>query len=123
VVEAWASGRKVTGWKVTYGDQLAYNRALARIAHRHGLAVGLKNDLGQVPDLVEHFDFAINEECFTYDECELLTAFVEAGKPVFHVEYTNRRRDFCPVTEALGFNSIRKGGNFGLRPTPYKPCS
>jgi hypothetical protein len=123
VVAAHESGRKVTGWKVSYRDQLAYNRGLARIAHHRGLAVGLKNDLSQVKDLVRDFDFAINEECFTYDECELLTPFVEAAKPVFHVEYTNSRGEFCATTEALGFNSIRKGANFGLRPLPYKPCS
>ena len=123
VVAAHESGRRVTGWNVSYGDQLAYNRGLARIAHRHRLAVGLKNDLSQVKDLERDFDFAINEECFTYDECGMLKPFVEAGKPVFHVEYTNSRAEFCATTEALGFQSIRKGPNFGLRPLPYKPCS
>ena len=123
VVAAHESGRKVTGWRVSYADQLAYNRGLARIAHRHGLAVGLKNDLSQVEDLVGSFEFAINEECFTYHECELLSPFVDAGKPVFHVEYTNSRAEFCETTEGLGFNSIKKGANFGLRPKPYRPCS
>ena len=123
VVAAHESGRRVTGWNVSYADQLAYNRGLARIAHRHRLAVGLKNDLSQVKDLERDFDFAINEECFTYDECGMLKPFVKAGKPVFHVEYTNSRSEFCATTEALGFQSIRKGPNFGLRPLPYKPCS
>ncbi len=123
VVAAEESSPKVTGWRVSYRDQLAYNRGLARIAHRHGLAVGLKNDLSQVKDLLGDFDFAINEECFTYDECGKLKPFVRAGKPVFHVEYTNSRREFCATTEGLGFNSIRKGPNFGLRPRPYRPCS
>jgi hypothetical protein len=123
VVDAWSSGRKVTGWRVTYRDQLIYNRALARIAHRHGLAVGLKNDLGQIPDLIRWFDFAINEECMTYDECERLRAFVKAGKPVFHVEYENRPAAFCPVTEAMGFNSIKKSRDFSLFARPYVPCS
>ena len=53
----------------------------------------------------------------------MLKPFVEAGKPVFHVEYTNSRAEFCATTEALGFQSIRKGPNFGLRPKPYEPCS
>jgi hypothetical protein len=123
VVEAWSSGRKVTGWKVGYRDQIVYNRGLARIAHRHGLAVGLKNDLEQVEDLVGRFDFAINEECFTYDECDRLTAFIDAGKPVFHVEYTNARPEFCPATEALGFNSIRKSSSYSLYAKPFRPCS
>ncbi len=123
VVEAWSSGRKTTGWRVSYDDQIAYNRGLARIAHRAGLAAGLKNDLGQVADLVGDFDFAINEECFTYDECGELTPFVTAGKPVYHVEYTNARSKFCPLSERLGFNSVRKSPNFTLFAQPFKPCS
>jgi hypothetical protein len=123
VVEAWASGERVTGWKVSYRDQLAYNRGLAAAAHRHGLAAGLKNDLGQVDDLVDDFDFAINEECFTYDECERLRPFIDAGKPVFHVEYSRSRGRFCAHTEGLGFNSIRKPPNFTLFAQPYSPCS
>jgi endo-alpha-1,4-polygalactosaminidase (GH114 family) len=123
VVEAWASGRSVTGWKVGYRDQIVYNRGLARIAHEHRLAVGLKNDLGQIPDLVGNFDFAINEECFTYDECGRLSPFIAAGKPVFHVEYTNTRREFCSTTEGLGFNSVRKSASFSLYAKPFRPCS
>jgi Glycoside-hydrolase family GH114 len=123
VVDAWANGRRVTGWKVSYEDQLAYNRGLARIAHRHGLAAGLKNDLGQVRDLVDAFEFAVNEECFTYDECERLRPFISAGKPVFHVEYTNSRGEFCAETEGLGFNSIRKSPNYTLYAQPFEPCS
>jgi hypothetical protein len=123
VVEAWASGKRVTGWEVSYRDQLAYNRGLARIAHRHGLAAGLKNDLAQVKDLVDDFEFAINEECFTYEECERLRPFIEAGKPVFHVEYTNAREEFCAHTEGLGFNSVRKSPNYTLYAQPFEPCS
>jgi hypothetical protein len=121
VVEAWSAGRRRTGWQVSYRDQIRYNRALAVIAHRRGLAVGLKNDLGQIDDLVDRFDFAINEECFAYDECELLTPFVDAGKPVFHVEYERPPRAFCEATDALGFNSIKK--RYELFAQQYRPCS
>jgi Glycoside-hydrolase family GH114 len=123
VVDAWSSGHKTTGWRISYHDQIAYNRGLARIAHRAGLAVGLKNDLGQIGDLLGDFDFAINEECFTYDECGELTPFVTAGKPVYHVEYTNPRGRFCPLAESFGFNSVRKSPNFTLFAQPFKPCS
>ncbi|OHY89615.1 endo alpha-1,4 polygalactosaminidase [Vibrio rotiferianus] len=71
----------------TYEDQLVYNRFLATEAHKRGLAVGLKNDLDQVEDLIDYFDFAVNEECLKYDECEVLTLFINHNKPVFHVEY------------------------------------
>jgi Glycoside-hydrolase family GH114 len=55
IVDAYAQGRRVTGWRIDARTQLRFNRALARIAHSHGLAVGLKNDLGQVPALEPHF--------------------------------------------------------------------
>ena len=87
------------------------------------LAVGLKNDLGQVPDLIGSFDFAINEECVTYDECGRLRPFVRAGKPVFHVEYANSPSAFCATTERLGLNSIKKARDFSLFALPYVPCS
>ncbi len=97
-----------TGFPLTLNDQLAYNRFLAQAAHARGLAVGLKNDLEQIPQLLPDFDWALNEECFTYDECELLLPFVEAGKPVFVIEYELDPEDFCPQANALGFNALLK---------------
>ncbi len=122
VVAAHESGKKVTGFAVSAADQLAYNRGLAAIGHSRGLAVGLKNDLSQARDLVDDFDFAINEECAGYDECKLLKPFVAAGKPVFHVEYTLPPRRFCPEGDRLGFNSIKKAADFSLRDKPWTPC-
>ncbi len=97
-----------TGFPLTFDDQLAYNRFLARAAHARGLAVGLKNDLEQIPQLLTDFDWALNEECFTYDECEFLLPFVEAGKPVFVIEYELAPEEFCPQANAMGFNALLK---------------
>lgn len=55
--------------------------------HERGLSVGLKNDLRQVKKLEAHFDFAVNEECFDYHQCDRLAPFIEAGKAVLIVEY------------------------------------
>ncbi|MFD7867270.1 endo alpha-1,4 polygalactosaminidase [Streptomyces sp. NPDC059783] len=100
--------RNPTGFPLTAADQLRYNRLVARIAHRHGLAVGLKNDLPQIPELVGDFDFAVNEQCAQYDECEKLTPFVKAGKPVYHVEYELPAARFCERSRELGLSSLRK---------------
>jgi hypothetical protein len=97
-----------TGFPLTAADQLAYNRMLAGLAHDRGLSIGLKNDLDQVTQLLGDFDFAINEQCMEYDECEALTPFIKAGKAVFHVEYDIDNATFCPHTTALGFSSMRK---------------
>ena len=61
-----------TGFDITADDQLEFNRFLAEAAHERGLLIGLKNDLEQIPELVDHFDFAVNEQCHEYDECDPL---------------------------------------------------
>ncbi len=70
-------------------EQLDYNRFLADAAHERGLSVGLKNDLDQVEDLEPWFDWALNEECASYGECDRLEVFTDAGKAVFHTEYVD----------------------------------
>jgi len=97
-----------TGFPVTYDDQLNFNLWLARTAHNYNLDIGLKNDLDQIDDLVTHFDWILNEECFSYDECDLLSPFYEAGKPVFVIEYELEPDDFCAKAKEFGFNAIHK---------------
>ncbi|WP_435057561.1 endo alpha-1,4 polygalactosaminidase [Streptomyces sp. bgisy060] len=103
-----------TGFPLTAADQLRYNRLVARLAHERGLAVGLKNDLDQIPKLLPDFDFAVNEQCAEYDECGRLTPFVAAGKAVFHVEYELTTDRFCPRAVELGLSSMRKRYELGV---------
>lgn len=97
-----------TGFPLTADDQLTYNRFLSAEAHARGLAIGLKNDLGQISDLLADFDWALNEECFSYNECNLLTPFIQANKPVFGVEYDLDTADFCPQANAMNFDFLKK---------------
>jgi len=97
-----------TGFPLSYEDQLKYNIWWANEAHDRGLSIGLKNDLEQIPDLLPNFDWALNEQCFEYGECEALLPFIDAGKPVFHVEYELERSEFCEQANALKFNSLKK---------------
>ena len=108
-----------TGFPLTAADQLAFNHMLADLAHAAGLAIGLKNDLDQIPQLVADFDFAVNEQCAEYSECDLLKPFIAAGKAVFHVEYNLPLTEFCRETTALGLSSMRK--NLSLD-APRWPC-
>lgn len=97
-----------TGFPLTADHQLIFNIFLADLAHQHGLSAGLKNDLEQVPILSWFYDWALNEECFEYGECHLLSPFVQQGKAVFIIEYTTPTTTFCPQAAALGMNAIRK---------------
>jgi hypothetical protein len=97
-----------TGFPLSGRDQKRFNRWLAKAAHRRGLAAGLKNDLGQIRALESSFDFAINEQCFQYDECGRLRRFIDRDKAVFHVEYELPRSAFCTRAGNMSFGSMKK---------------
>ncbi len=105
-----------TGFSLSNDDQLAFNRWLAGAAHDRGLAIGLKNDLDQIPALVEDFDWQVNEQCAEFDECGVLLPFIEHGKPVFGLEYPAEARqslearaeEVCPDANRLGLDTIVK---------------
>lgn len=96
-----------TGFALKSSHQLTYNKMLASMAHTRGLAIGLKNDLLQTSQLVSVFDFAINESCFAYDECDLLEPFIAAGKPVLAIDYENGT-EICDEANAMGFSMLLK---------------
>jgi hypothetical protein len=80
---------------VSQADNLAYDLAIGQMAHALPLSIGLKNvmtdlDASQYPTFLATFDWALNEQCYEYSECDAYTAqgsFLPAGKAVFDVEY------------------------------------
>ena len=104
-----------TGFPLTYEDQLKYALWLADEAHQRGLAIGMKNASDQVKDLIDHFDFAITEDCFQQGWCEDMKSFIMANKPVFAAEYTDTNVNFesaCAWGKTNQFSFILK--NRGL---------
>jgi endo-alpha-1,4-polygalactosaminidase (GH114 family) len=129
IVDAFAQGKDTTGFRISADTQLAYNIALSEMAHADGLSVALKNDGQQIPDLLPYFDYAINEQCFQYDECAGggysapgWRAFIAAGKPVFQAEYRLEPKDFCRKANRWDFSSIVKARNYSLFALPWTPC-
>jgi hypothetical protein len=102
-----------SGFPLTAKDQIAYNTMIADLAHQAGLAVGLKNDLLQVKDLVGHFDFAVNEQCFEYETCNDLVPFIKANKAVLNIEYKGSTKEFCSRANAMNFDSQKKNLKLG----------
>jgi hypothetical protein len=96
------------GFGFSYNDQLQYNIALTQAAHNLGLGIGLKNDLDQIKDLVSYYDFAVNEQCFQYGECDMLTPFINAKKAVLSIEYSTNSSSICPQAEGLNFDTLLK---------------
>ena len=93
-----------SGFKLTMGAQLSYDRAIAALAHRDGLAVALKSFAGGAAALEPSFDFVVEEQCVQYQECSKLAPFVAHHKAVFDIEYTT----------SLGFCGALPGGIEGL---------
>jgi hypothetical protein len=111
-VDAYAND---SGFPLGEAEQLDYNRFIAKEAHARGLSVGLKNAVGLVAQLEPSFDWALNEECLAFSECETLAPFLAAGKAVFHVEYVDnqadgpaRRDQVCASAAISGFSTLIK---------------
>ncbi len=109
-----------TGFPLSAADQLTFNRALSDLAHNRGLSVGLKNDLDQLGDLQTAFDFAVNEQCFQYNECNRYDGWVTAGKAVVELEYRASPKKFCLDAAANGRDAMKKKQN--LLAKPWAPC-
>lgn len=104
-----------TGFRLSRADQVAFLRHLSAAAHERDLGIGLKNAVDLIPDVVDDFDFAVNEECYHYKECGKLMPFVMAGKPVWNIEYPDPdnideakalAKKICPSGSAKGFRSL-----------------
>jgi hypothetical protein len=109
-----------TGFAITRGDQLRFNRWVARQVHGRGMSVALKNDGRQAGELINAFDFAIVEQCFQYHECGYYRTFIRHRKAVFETEYELPPSRYCDTALALGFSALRK--SYDLFAHPWHPC-
>ncbi|QYG91451.1 endo alpha-1,4 polygalactosaminidase [Iamia sp. SCSIO 61187] len=92
-----------TGFPLTAADQLEFDRWLFAEVHDHGMAVGLKNGRTLAAELVDEVEFQVDEECIALDECDALDVFVDAGKPVWSIEYEGDPDVVCARAAELGF--------------------
>ncbi len=115
-VDGWAND---PGFPLTRDDQLDYLRWLSEQAHARGLSVGLKNTLDLLPEVISRFDWALNEECLQFDECDAYAPALAAGLAVFHVEYHGTLDRICDRVPA-GFSSAR--ANLDLDGTRWDVC-
>lgn len=96
------------GFELTEADQLKYNKFLAEAAHDKKLLIGLKNNLRQVSDLVDFFDFAINESCAEFKECHLLKPFALKRKPILAISYQAKSKALCKEARKMHMDIIFK---------------
>lgn len=67
-----------TGFNTTAAETLDFLTFLSVEARAQGMAIGLKNTLELIAGNVQLWDFAVNEECFDWTECNYYIPF-QAG--------------------------------------------
>jgi hypothetical protein len=98
-----------TGFLLTAADQLAFKRTLYNEAHSRGLAVAMKNDVGQVPDLLAYVDMHVSERCHELDECRFLDPFIAEGKPVLNAKYLQQYVANASARDAMCAAALGRG--------------
>jgi hypothetical protein len=84
-LDAWEND---PGFPITEAENISYDLAIAAMGHTMGLSMGLKNLPENAPSLEPHFDWALDEQCYQYDECSYFeTSFIAKGKAAWDVEY------------------------------------
>jgi len=94
-----------TGFSLTKEDQITYNKFLAQEAHQRGLSIALKNAVDIIDELEPYFDFALNEQCNQYNECEEYQAFINSNKAVLNAEYNSKYLDDDNMTKLCNYTN------------------
>jgi hypothetical protein len=68
-------------------NSIDYIKFLSKTAAGYGMSTGLKNGGTIVASVLDSVHFSVNEQCAQYGECTTFKPMIDAGKPVFHIEY------------------------------------
>lgn len=79
------------GLGLTKADVADYVNWLANQTHARDMSMGLKNAGDIIPYVIRNMQWSVNEQCGQYRECDTYLPFIQAGKPVFHIEYPKGR--------------------------------
>lgn len=102
--EVWSNN---SGFPITKAQNNAYNQLIAELGHKYGLSVGLKGNTTETGELVDFFDWTLNEQCWEYDECDFVyDSFIMHGKAAFNVEY--EATPDCTQANRWHINSARR---------------
>ena len=97
-----------TGFSLSAGHQLTYNKFLASASHALGLAAIFSNDHNQVDDLVDYYDGCVVDKAFEDGVEDSYLPFITQSKPVFEAEYNISLGVYCSEADLLGYAAIHK---------------
>ncbi|KAL6708801.1 hypothetical protein ACN47E_002208 [Coniothyrium glycines] len=89
------------GLSLTQQDSIDYISFLSSITQPLNLTLGLKNSGDIISAVLPIVHFSVNEECVKYRECTTFKPFIDAGKPVFHIEYPDDAGEGETATQGL----------------------
>jgi len=119
--EVWSND---SGFPITKAQNNAYNQMIAELGHKYGLSVGLKGNTTETGELVDYFDWTLNEQCWEFDECDFVyNSFIKHGKAAFNIEYDATPN--CAQANRWHMNSARRDLNLVGPTSPdyrFTPC-
>ncbi|KAF2690901.1 glycoside hydrolase family 114 protein, partial [Lentithecium fluviatile CBS 122367] len=86
-VDGYVSNLHQDGYKYDKSVYAEYVKYLAGVAEANNLAIGLKNSMAIIPDVIKVIHFAVNEQCHENEECKDYRPATTAGLAVFNIEY------------------------------------
>jgi len=110
-----------SGFNLNEADARTYSRYLIEQAHKRNLSIGQKNAEEIIPTLADEFDWILTEDAYADDFYKQLTPFIQLGKAVFMVEYTDRMsaenftENVCPKASALSYYGLLKDRDLELK--------
>ncbi|KAL1611981.1 hypothetical protein SLS60_000204 [Paraconiothyrium brasiliense] len=81
------------GLDLTADDSISFMSYLSNLTVPLNLALGLKNAGDIIAEVLPIVHFSVNEQCVEESECDTFHAFIDADKPVFHIEYPDGAGD------------------------------
>ncbi|KAF1955382.1 hypothetical protein CC80DRAFT_93229 [Byssothecium circinans] len=105
------------GLGLTPQSSISFMSYLSNLTTPLNLTLGLKNAGDIIATVLPIVHFSVNEECVKENECATFHQFIDAGKPVFHIEYPQdagkKLRDsevgkYCGGKGMQGFSTVMK---------------
>jgi hypothetical protein len=96
---------------LTASDSTNFLKRMAGMAKSSGMSIGIKNAMEILDSVRDDVQFAVNEGCIIYHECNLYDDFIASGKPVFHIEdgRPDQAPEFCSNSK---LNTVIKNSDF-----------
>jgi hypothetical protein len=107
---------------ITSADMTAYLKDLTDYSHSLGLAYFAKNTSEDAAEWSKFTDGVVVEEAYAWNEAASYMPYINAGKPVFAVEYGTNSPSSAHCTDANNRKIALYGTDLALTGKVYRTC-